>query len=387
MQEPGRHPSVLPLLAGYWSFGQFWGLWVILVHEFLTLHKMSESRLGLLYTLLSVVAVAAMVVVAPRMQPLALRVSVPVSLAALAVGTAAIAYLPSQAIWLGFALVGVGNGLIDVFMNVAAQRAEVLSRRPVLQWLHASYAAGGVTGALVSGAIIHFHHDFRLALAYGTAALIVTAIWNARTAPRERGSRDGGAAFSITPLFRSPALWVPALAVLFAFLVEGSMDTWSGLYLREELGATASVAALAFTAFGTAVFLGRMFAGKVLFGLGARTTIVISGAGSAVAGALAVATHNTWVVGVAYLLLGFAISAAAPAAFGLIEGLDEDPTASIAAVTTVGYTGFIWSPPLLGYIAQTVSLRAAMSVIVVATLGIVAAGMAARPTHVRADPP
>jgi MFS family permease len=113
----------------------------------------------------------------------------------------------------------------------------------------------------------------------------------------------------------------------------------------------------------------------------------MSGAGSAVAGALAVASNNTWVVGFAYLMLGFAISAAAPAAFGLIEGVDEDPTASIAAVTTVGYTGFIWSPPLLGYIAQTVSLRAAMSVIVVATLGIVAAGMAAQPANSSEQPP
>ncbi len=388
-EEPARpadpadgRPSVLPLLAGYWSFGQFWGVWVILVHDFLRLHKMSESTLGLLYTLLSVVAVAAMVVVAPRLQPVALRVSAPVSLASLAIGAAAIGYLPTGAIWLGFALVGIGNGLIDVYLNVAAQRAEVITRKPVLQWLHASYALGGVTGALVSGAVIASGLDFRLALAYASVALTATAVWNARTAPRERTERSTNSVFSISALFRSPALWVPALAVLFAFLVEGSMDTWSGLYLREQLGAPASVAAMAFMAFGSAVFLGRLFAGKVLFGLGARTTIVISGAGSAVAGALAVATNNTWVVGVAYLMLGFAISAAAPAAFGLIEDVDEDPTQSIAAVTTVGYTGFIWSPPLLGYIAQTVSLRAAMSVIVVATLGIVATGMAAKPRTV-----
>jgi cyanate permease len=388
-EEPSRpadpadgRPSVLPLLAGYWSFGQFWGVWVILVHDFLQLHKMSESTLGLLYTLLSVVAVAAMVVVAPRLQPVALRVSAPVSLASLAIGAAAIGYLPTGAIWLGFALVGIGNGLIDVYLNVAAQRAEVINRKPVLQWLHASYALGGVTGALISGAVIASRLDFRLALAYATLALTATAVWNARTAPRERTERSTNSVFSISALFRSPALWVPALAVLFAFLVEGSMDTWSGLYLREQLGAPASVAAMAFMAFGSAVFLGRLFAGKVLFGLGARTTIVISGAGSAVAGALAVATNNTWVVGVAYLMLGFAISAAAPAAFGLIEDVDEDPTQSIAAVTTVGYTGFIWSPPLLGYIAQTVSLRAAMSVIVVATLGIVATGMAAKPRTV-----
>lgn len=53
-------------------------------------------------------------------------------------------------------------------------------------------------------------------------------------------------------------------------------------------------------------------------------------------------------------------------------------TSAIAAVTTVGYTVFIWSPPLLGYVAQTVDLRAAIAVIVIATLGIIAAGLLAR---------
>ncbi len=51
---PGR---TLPLLAGYWSFGQFWGYWVILVLEFQLDHAVSDSRLGGLSPLLSVVAI------------------------------------------------------------------------------------------------------------------------------------------------------------------------------------------------------------------------------------------------------------------------------------------------------------------------------------------
>ncbi|MGZ8598068.1 MAG: hypothetical protein ACXWXB_07705 [Actinomycetota bacterium] len=155
------------------------------------------------------------------------------------------------------------------------------------------------------------------------------------------------------------------------------MDAWSGLYLRDELGASAGVAAMAFIAFSGAIFIGRLFAGKVLFGLGARTTIIIAGLGSLAGGLLAILTENLAVVGVAYLILGFMISAAAPAGFSLTEGIDEDPTSAIAAVTTVGYTGFVWSPPLLGYVAQTIDLRAAMSVIVIATVGIIVAGLMA----------
>jgi hypothetical protein len=46
-------------------------------------------------------------------------------------------------------------------------------------------------------------------------------------------------------------------------------------------------------------------------------------------------------------------------------------------VTTVGYTGFIWSPPLLGWVADTFSLRGTMTVIVIGTLGIIGAGLLA----------
>jgi MFS family permease len=366
---------IAPLLAGYWSFGQYWGVWVILVLEFQQEHRVSDSRLGLLYTLLSVVAVAAMLLLAPRLQPLPLRSTVPLGLLTMAVAAFAMGFLPTWAIMAGFVVLGVGNGLVDVYLNVAAQRAEVAWHRPVLQWLHASYALGGVTGAAAAGLIRALNLDFRIGFAYATVALLLTTTWNALTASVDPGAEGSETAFSISPLFRSPGLWVPALVVLFAFLVEGSMDTWSGLYLREQLNATAAVAATAFIAFSGAVFLGRMFAGRVLFGLGSRTTILVSGLGSAIGGAIAVTTGNPWLVGFAFLLLGFSISAAAPAAFGLVEMVDEDPTNAIAAVTTVGYTGFIWSPPLLGYVAQTVDLRAAMAVIVVATVGIVGAGL------------
>ena len=377
LEPTAARKATLPLLAGYLAFGQYWGVWVILVFDFQRFHSLSESRLGALYTMLSLTAVVVMLVLAPRLQRFPLSTTVPLSLLVLAIGSAVIAYQPARVVVIGFVLVGAGNGLIDVYLNVAAQRVEVATRRPVLQWLHASYALGGVTGAAVAGLVLAADRDFRLGLAFASILLVVTAAWNSRTAPRERSPEGAQTVFSVSALFRTPALWVPALVVLFAFLVEGSMDTWSGLYLRDQLDASAVTASVAFIAFSGAIFLGRLFAGKVLFGLGARTTIIVAGLGALAGGILAIATSDLAVVGVAYLILGFMISAAAPAGFSLTEDIDEDPTSAIAAVTTVGYTGFIWSPPLLGYIAQTIDLRAAMAVIVIATIGIVVAGLMA----------
>jgi fucose permease len=243
--------------------------------------------------------------------------------------------------------------------------------------MHATYALGGITGAGAAGLIRAAGLDYRIGLAYAGAALCATTIWTAIAVPRERSPEGARTRFSITALFRSPALIVPTIVVLSSFLIEGSMDAWAGLYLREQLGATAEEAAIAFILFALAVFLGRLFAGRVLFGLGRRTTILVAGFGSAAGGLMVVLANDALVAGLAFLVLGFTLSAAVPAAFGLAGDATDDPATAIAAVTTVGYTGFIWSPPLVGWVAQTANLRAAMGVIVMATLGIVAGGLLA----------
>ena len=315
---------------------------------------------------------------APRLQRLSLRATVPASLACLALGSIGLSVQPTSLVLVTFVVVGVGNGLIDVYLNVAAQREESRSRRPVLQWLHASYALGGVTGAAAAGALRTVDLDHRLGLAAAGVALLATAGWNARRVVDEPAAEGAAALLSVSALRRNPALWIPALTVLFCFLVEGSMDIWSGLYLREQLGASAGAAGAAFAAFAGALFVGRLFAAKVLFGLGARRTIIMSGIGGGIGGTIAVLSDTTLVVAAAFLLMGFAISAAGPAGFSLVEGTSEDPSAAIAAVATVGYTGFVWSPLLLGWIADTVDLRAAMGVIVFATVGITITGFFAR---------
>ena len=376
--ESSARSRTLPLLAGYWSFGQFWGVWVILVLEFQQDHGLTDGRLGLMYSILSLSAIATMLAVAPRLQGLSLRASVPLSLASLAVAALALAVQPTSVLVLTFLLVGVGNGLIDVYLNVAGQREEMRTRRPVLQWLHASYALGGVTGAAAAGLLLTVGVDHRVGLAAAGVALLATAAWNRRRASPGRSAAGASSVLSVSALRRSPALWIPALTILFCFLVEGSMDIWSGLYLREELGASPAAAGAAFVAFAGALFVGRLFAAKVLFGLGPRRTIIIAGIGGGIGGAIAVLSDTTAVVAAAFLLMGFALAAAAPAGFSLVERSTDDPSTAIAAVATVGYTGFVWSPLLLGWIAETTDLRAAMAVIVLATVGITVTGLFAR---------
>jgi predicted MFS family arabinose efflux permease len=364
------------LLTGYWAFGQYWGLWVILVVRIQEVHGLSYGSMGLLLAALSVVAIVVMAFVAPRLARYPLGALCAAGLITLGTGAIGMALLPTSFLWLAFVVVGAGNGLIDVYLNVEGQRVEAITRRPVLQWMHATYALGGITGAAVAGLVLATDSSFRGGLLFGAVCLYLAAAWNAYRGTRERGATEVESSFSLSAFSRHPALWLPAIVVLSAFLVEGSMDTWSGLYLSKELGAEPWQAAMAFVAFSFAVFLGRMFAGRVLFGIGRRVTIVASGAGAMTGGAIAALASDTAIVAVGFLLMGFAIAAAAPAGFGLVEEVAPDDQANaIAAVTTVGYSGFVWSPPIFAWLAQAFDLRAAMGAIVLATVGILVSGL------------
>jgi MFS family permease len=169
--------------------------------------------------------------------------------------------------------------------------------------------------------------------------------------------------------------------------VEGSMDVWSGVFLRNTLMATALVAGIAFALFSAALAIGRLTAGRVLFGLGYHRTIIVSGIGAFAGGIVAASTDSPAVAGVAFLVLGFFIASAAPAAFGMVGDAEADPALAVAAMSTVGYTGFVVGPPIMGWLAETAGLRLTMASIALATLGVAITGLldrmrtpAARPT-------
>ena len=183
-------------------------------------------------------------------------------------------------------------------------------------------------------------------------ALAVTAVWTSSSVPNVRRVEGAETLFSISALFRAPKLLVPALVVLSSFLMEGSMDVSSGLPPRST-GGVGHRGGPGVCRFATAVLFGRLFASEVLLGRGPADDDPGGGLRSLIGGTIAVAADEVFVVA-----LGFLVSAPrSPPRFRRRSDWSGDsrriPTNAIAAVTTVGYTGFIWSPPLLGWIAQS----------------------------------
>lgn len=374
---PGR--GLIPLAFGYAAYGAFWGAWAVVLAEYLQARDLSLAAVGGLFSVTSVTAIATMTLAgAPAVRvprPPALAAAFAVTAAAgLAVGVATgAALLPA------FALLGVGIGMIDVLVNLAGAELEATHGRPALQLIHAAYGAGGAVGAVLTAVAVTAGWSPTAVLAAVSAGQALAAVLALALAEHPRPGAEPSSGLALRVLRGRRDLQAVAVIVLCAFFIEGSMDAWSVLFVRATLGGPALGAAAAFAAFALAITLGRLFAARVLFGLGHHRTLMISGVGSVAAGIALVLAPSTIVAGGAFLMLGFFLSVAAPAAFGKVGG-DEGAQAGIAvaAITTVGYGGFVVGPPILGWVGDRFGLRTALLALVVAPLCMLAATVAGR---------
>ncbi len=86
---------------------------------------------------------------------------------------------------------------------------------------------------------------------------------------------------------------------------------------------------------------------------------------------LALSSEQAPIILVGFLLVGLGLSVVAPTAYSLVGDVAaEQAGAASSVLTTVGYSGYLLGPVLVGGIAELVGLQLALSTIVVAGVGI-----------------
>jgi hypothetical protein len=96
----------------------------------------------------------------------------------------------------------------------------------------------------------------------------------------------------------------------------------------------------------------------------------------ALGGVLLIGSAVPAVVG--FALCGLGIANAVPLLFSAAGRLDP-PGPSLAATFTVGYTGFIVGPPVIGFLADHIGLPETLALLVVSALAV--AGLGGRAVH------
>jgi MFS family permease len=271
-----------------------------------------------------------------------------------------------------FAFVGLSNGVLDVAMNLHGLTVERGLRRPILSSLHAAFsfgalagaAAGGIAAAAGVGVVAHLW----TAAALGACVALVADRF---LLPRSADAAPEG------PMLARPTRALAGIGI-FAFcalLSEGAVNDWVAVYLEDDLDTGEGLAAAGLAAFSLTMGAGRLAGDRLTAALG-PVRLARGGAGLAAAGmviALAGAAPGIAIAG--FGAMGFGLAALFPLALRAAAQRGEGAAPAVAAVSALGYCGFLAGPPAVGGLAEAAGLRTGLAL--VALLCAAAAALAA----------
>jgi len=362
-------PSFPVLPAAFGTFGLVWGAWQAVLPDLANHHGLSTGPLGAILTLGFAASLPAMLGIGRLLDRAGPGWGIGLTAVAMAGGLGLVGMLGSlPALIVAVVIFAAGSGAFDVAINGAAMGHETWSRPARLTLLHAAFSAGGLVGALGGGAVLGTDIPFEITYFVLAASLSLVAVLAARSrweAMPSAGSVPRAVALAMLPL--------AALAGL-AFLAEGSMETWSAIYLRDELGAAAFIGALGPAAFHAAMLVGRLVGAAVAGSLGAPATLFVAGAMTLVgmSVALLVPLPAVAIPGMALGALG--ASFVVPVVVSLAAqraGAHAGRAASY--VLTLGYAGFLVGPSFVGILGEVAGLRVALAIVPLAAAIILVA--------------
>ena len=256
---------------------------------------------------------------------------------------------------------GASIGATDCTMNIQAIIVERESGKAMMSGFHGLFSVGGFAGAAGMSGVLGLGIAPLPAATGFLVLLIAASLYVSDGFMKSGGEPSGGPAFAVP---KGIVLLIGVLCFI-AFLTEGAVLDWSGVFLTTERGVDAAMAGWGFAAFSITMTIGRFTGDAVVQRLGGTRVLVI---GSLIAAAgMAVATFiPDWQAALlGYALVGLGCSNMVPVLFTAAGSQHDMPEhLGIPAVATLGYAGMLSGPALIGFIADLSSLATAFLVII-----------------------
>jgi MFS family permease len=267
---------------------------------------------------------------------------------------------------------GIAANMFNISVNTQAVGVEKMYGRSIMASFHGVWSLAGFTGAAFGTLIVYlqvpplFH--FMLSAIICWFLILFFQKNTIRTTEKKSG-----------PVFALPDKYIFQIG-LIAFgclLCEGTMFDWSGVYFKKAVQAPEQLISLGYAAFMGCMATGRFLADRVVTNMGARKTLIFSGLIIFSGFMLAVMIPTVLVATIGFMLVGFGVSSVVPIVYSRAgQSKTMHPGQALAAVTSVGFAGFLAGPPFIGFVAEASSLR--FSFALVALVGLATSLLAKR---------
>ncbi len=262
-----------------------------------------------------------------------------------------------------FFLMGVSAGMLDVAMNSQAVMVEKQLNKPIMTSFHALFSIGMALGAVGGSLFTEFgtglFYHFTIVTVLSLITVFIARYYLIHDKP-ERKNDEG-------PAFRLPTAAMVNIGVIAfcCMLGEGAMSDWSTNYMENIAHANPALAPLGLSAFALAMTLGRILGDGARLRFGDKPLMIGCGLVATIGLTMTIVFIYPFAVIAGLFIVGLGLSAIVPIAYS-IAGHTKDlpPGVGLAMVTTVGYTGFLFGPPIIGLLADWQTLRLALLLVV-----------------------
>ncbi|MEJ7586416.1 MAG: MFS transporter [Ferruginibacter sp.] len=268
---------------------------------------------------------------------------------------------------------GFWGNLFNISINTQAVGVEALYGRSIMASFHGLWSLAGFTGAAAGTVMIALHLSpfTHYCIICATSFLLVVISFR-NTLPNSNTKNK-------QPIFAKPDSSILKLGLIaFGCLVcEGTMFDWSGVYFQKVVGVPVAYTTLGFVAFMSSMAAGRFVADWLVTKFGVKSMLQFSGTVISFGLLIAVIFPLIIPATIGFLLVGLGVSSVVPLVYGLArKSKTMQPGVALAAVSTIGFLGFLIGPPLIGFIAG--ASRLLLSFTVIAGIGLGTAVLASK---------
>lgn len=272
-------------------------------------------------------------------------------------------------------LFGVGGNLTNISVNTQAVGVERLYKhKPIMASFHGLWSLAGFVAAAIGSVMIGRAVPPGMHFIFIAAFILVGLAVSAGSVVRQDSAVDPNQPFFVKP--DKELLGLGAIAFC-ALICEGAMFDWSGIYFKKVIHADKAWVGAGYTAFMSTMALGRFGADWLAHRLGPRRVIQLSGLLTAIGLSIAVALPTLPMAVLGFLLVGFGTSAVVPLVYSAAgKSTHMSAGMALAAVSTIGFFGFLLGPPVIGFVAGATNLRVSFALI--AVMGLAVSAVASR---------
>jgi len=268
----------------------------------------------------------------------------------------------------GLFFFGICGNLSNISVNTQGVGVERLYRRSIMASFHGLWSLAGFMGGIISSFMVAdqiapFTHFCIIYLI--TFLLMLTARPYILPRDANHGKATG------RKIFVKPDSYIVKLGfIAFASMIcEGTMFDWSAIYFEKVVEAPVELTRMGYVAFMSTMAGGRFAADWLVTRFGVKRILQTSGIVIVTGMTLAVAVPDITFATIGFLMIGLGVSSVVPLAYSLAgKSTTMLPGLALAAVSSIGFLGFLLGPPIIGFIAELLSLR--WSFILVAMLGL-----------------